>query len=396
MLSKFRSYRPGHGTVIAYIALFIALGGTSYGLATGSVNSREIKNNTVRGKDIRRGAVAGSDVAANTLTGSDVSESTLGQVPSAGLLDGLDSTAFLRAGGKAADAATLDGVDSSAFVRGPLLASSGQEAGASLDPGAPSPIFSHTEFSNPAAGKFAVWATKTLTYTCNANGPCSADLGIYANNTPLEGSGRSFSDVVGGGQTQQLVMLGVTPVLPPGNVAIRIGESDSTGDASSTRHSPGRSLPSRSTTSRVLQVVRRTGGIGAFARKPTSCVRSLPPTNALQLSRQPLGGGARKLKLPNLGQRELTPRERVPYTSVAATRPAIRPPSTMESTMPTSASCSTTRATSTAIVKMTQSLVVTALPPFFDSSHQPPPAGHRWLCSPKSRGPCAGAQPVKD
>jgi hypothetical protein len=243
MRSKFRSYRPGHGTVIAYIALFIALGGTSYGLATGSVNSREIKNNTVRGKDIRRGAVAGSDVATNTLTGADVSESTLGQVPSAGLLDGLDSTAFLRAEGKAADAATLDGLDSSAFVRGPLLASAGQEAGASLDPGPPNPIFTDTEFSISSPGKFAVWATKTLTYTCNANGPCSANLGIYANNTPLEGSGRSFSDAEGGGgQTQQLVMLGVTPVLPPGNVAIRIGESDATGSASYNASQPGQIL----------------------------------------------------------------------------------------------------------------------------------------------------------
>ena len=36
MRAKLRSYRPGHATVVAYIALFIALGGTSYGFATGS------------------------------------------------------------------------------------------------------------------------------------------------------------------------------------------------------------------------------------------------------------------------------------------------------------------------------------------------------------------------
>ncbi len=47
MPSELRSYRPGHGTVVAYLALFVALGGTSYGLATGSIDGREIKNNSV-------------------------------------------------------------------------------------------------------------------------------------------------------------------------------------------------------------------------------------------------------------------------------------------------------------------------------------------------------------
>jgi hypothetical protein len=100
------------------LALFIALGGTSWALATGSINSREIKNNTVRskdirnssvrGKDIRNGTVRGRDVGTNTLTGRDVKERTLGRVPSAttassarsadnaGLLGGLGSGAFAR------------------------------------------------------------------------------------------------------------------------------------------------------------------------------------------------------------------------------------------------------------------------------------------------------------
>jgi hypothetical protein len=39
------------------LALFVALGGTSYAVATGSIDSREIKNSTVRSKDIRNGGV---------------------------------------------------------------------------------------------------------------------------------------------------------------------------------------------------------------------------------------------------------------------------------------------------------------------------------------------------
>ena len=40
--------RPSPAMVVALIALFVAMGGVSYGVATGSIDGREIKNNTVR------------------------------------------------------------------------------------------------------------------------------------------------------------------------------------------------------------------------------------------------------------------------------------------------------------------------------------------------------------
>jgi hypothetical protein len=98
---------PSPALVIACVALFVSLGGVSYGLATGSIDSREIKNNTIRSKDvrnntlrtfdirnnevrgfdIRNSTIQGRDVAFNTLTGSDISESSLGKVPSATTAD---------------------------------------------------------------------------------------------------------------------------------------------------------------------------------------------------------------------------------------------------------------------------------------------------------------------
>lgn len=78
MLSKFRSYRPGHGTVVGYLALFIALGGTSWAVATGSIDSREIKNNSIRGKDIRTGTIGSSDVGNGSLLAGDFK---VGQLP---------------------------------------------------------------------------------------------------------------------------------------------------------------------------------------------------------------------------------------------------------------------------------------------------------------------------
>jgi hypothetical protein len=102
---------PSPALVIACLALFVSLGGVSYGLATGSVDSREIRNNTIRSKDvrnntlrtfdirnnevrgfdIRNSTIQGRDVAFNTLTGNDISEGSLGKVPSAASADSANS-----------------------------------------------------------------------------------------------------------------------------------------------------------------------------------------------------------------------------------------------------------------------------------------------------------------
>jgi hypothetical protein len=102
-MSRIKHYRPSPAMVVALIALFVSMGGVSYGVATGSIDSREIKNNTVRSKDIRNNQVSSADVRNNSvrgrdvrnstltgadvgndkLTGSDILESSLGTVPSA-------------------------------------------------------------------------------------------------------------------------------------------------------------------------------------------------------------------------------------------------------------------------------------------------------------------------
>jgi hypothetical protein len=112
-----KHWRPSPATVLASIALFVSLGGVSYGLATGSIDSREIKDNTitsrdlrnnrVTGVDIRRGGVfgsdvhnsslAGADVKNNSMTGTDILESSLGPVPNAQTLQGFAASAFVPA-----------------------------------------------------------------------------------------------------------------------------------------------------------------------------------------------------------------------------------------------------------------------------------------------------------
>jgi hypothetical protein len=110
--------RPSPAMIVASLALFVSLSGVSYGLATGFIDSREIKNDTirakdlkaqsvgtselkqndVRGRDIRNSTVTTRDISFDTIKGEDVRESTLGIVPNADKLDGLDSSAFARGG----------------------------------------------------------------------------------------------------------------------------------------------------------------------------------------------------------------------------------------------------------------------------------------------------------
>jgi hypothetical protein len=69
--------RISPATVLAGLALFVSLGGVSYGVATGSIDSREIQNGTVQSRDVRDGSLQGRDVANGTLQGRDVKDGVL-------------------------------------------------------------------------------------------------------------------------------------------------------------------------------------------------------------------------------------------------------------------------------------------------------------------------------
>src|SRR3954451_800161 len=131
-LPMFSKIRPklNHSTVVAYLALFVALGGTAY--AVNNFTGADIQDESLTGADVRgtdatsttagtNGSLTGADIAGqqaipslgqafkqgslttwdvkdNTLTGDDILESSLAKVPDAGKLDGLESTAFVRRG----------------------------------------------------------------------------------------------------------------------------------------------------------------------------------------------------------------------------------------------------------------------------------------------------------
>jgi hypothetical protein len=101
---------------IACVALFVSLAGVSYGVATGFIDSREIRNNTiqsrdvhnnslrtqdirndaVRGSDVRDSALHGDDVASNTLTDADIGEASLQRVPNAAQADSAPAVSVMK------------------------------------------------------------------------------------------------------------------------------------------------------------------------------------------------------------------------------------------------------------------------------------------------------------
>ena len=79
--------RLRHGTVVAYLALFLALAGGAIAAATidsgdvvnGSLKSVDLKNRAgVKGIDVRNGALAGGDVRNGSLRGAQVADDSLG------------------------------------------------------------------------------------------------------------------------------------------------------------------------------------------------------------------------------------------------------------------------------------------------------------------------------
>ena len=89
--------------LVAFVALLVALGGTSYAVATlpaRSVGTRQLKDAAVTRAKIKNNAVNGSKVARDALTGREIREASLAGVPSS--VNAQHAAASDRAGSAAA------------------------------------------------------------------------------------------------------------------------------------------------------------------------------------------------------------------------------------------------------------------------------------------------------
>src|SRR4051812_8654028 len=90
MMSKLR-HELSYANVTATLALFLALGGTSYAVLhvasadviNNSLRSRDIRNGTLLSRDVRDRSIRARDVARNGLGPGAIRESALGTVPRA-------------------------------------------------------------------------------------------------------------------------------------------------------------------------------------------------------------------------------------------------------------------------------------------------------------------------
>jgi hypothetical protein len=149
-----------YSNVMATIAVFVALGGTSYAVATGSIDSREIKNNTVRSKDLRNGDVRGrdirngtirdADIASDQVQGTHVLESSLGTVPSADAANSAQTAASLSSQTKIAYQAAESSGTQTVYNSGKLTISATCGAAGALDVSATTAVDNATIQSNGA------------------------------------------------------------------------------------------------------------------------------------------------------------------------------------------------------------------------------------------------------
>lgn len=94
--------RPSTALVVAFAALFTALGGTSY--AAIKITGANVANGTLSGADVKNRSLGAKEHKPNSIGGGQVDEASLGTVPSAQLAT------------KAGDADKLGGIAPSGFM----------------------------------------------------------------------------------------------------------------------------------------------------------------------------------------------------------------------------------------------------------------------------------------
>ena len=97
--------RPSFSMVVAFVALFAALGGTSY--AALKITGKNVENSSLTGVDIKNKSLEEKELEPDALTGGRIKESTLGTVPHA---TNADNAVNAQTAAKAADADKIGGL----------------------------------------------------------------------------------------------------------------------------------------------------------------------------------------------------------------------------------------------------------------------------------------------
>jgi hypothetical protein len=129
--------------IVALLALFVALGGSSYAavkigardIQRGAVGTRAIANNSIRSGDIHNATVSGADVKDDTLTNADIDNTSLIAKSAETAARATTATSASTASNatnadNAGNAGKLDGLDSTDFTRPACTSQTGALKGA--------------------------------------------------------------------------------------------------------------------------------------------------------------------------------------------------------------------------------------------------------------------------
>jgi hypothetical protein len=197
--------RPSHAVVVAYLALFVALGGSSYAAVT--ITGAQVRNSSLTGRDIHDGSLKGADVHDRSLLARDFKRGQL--------------TAGLQG---------APGAKGDTGAVGPAGPTTAAMSLAGTPPTAPDATASGTtSITTPTAGDVLTFGQLRLGMNCPAGAfNCSFMAGLYIDGDPVAGS--AFSATVTQGTTEfyDLDLFGLADNVPPGPHTIKVGWKSTT------------------------------------------------------------------------------------------------------------------------------------------------------------------------
>jgi hypothetical protein len=138
--------RPSPAMLVALLALFVAMGGSSYAavkigardIQRGAVGTRAIANESIRSADIHNATISGADIKDDSLTNADIDNASLSAATAksantaahASTATTATSATSANSAKKADDAEKLDGLDSADFTRPACTSQTGALKGA--------------------------------------------------------------------------------------------------------------------------------------------------------------------------------------------------------------------------------------------------------------------------
>jgi hypothetical protein len=195
-LKKIGTHLRGH--FVAYLALFFALGGTSFAavnaLPKNSVGSPQIKNGSIQKLDISKKTVS----ALRGLRGPR----------------GLQGIQGIQG---------IQGVKGDTGGVGPTFGATAATGSGTTPAATIGSQLWQKDVTLPAAGDLFVLGHIKASLGCNASGSCAAQYGLYVDGTLVPGSGAQLSAPLSGSDSDRLFMFGVLPSVTAGTHTLKLG-----------------------------------------------------------------------------------------------------------------------------------------------------------------------------